>query len=316
MIRLDALGALPTQLAGWALVTAIRHHNKASEAYVDVVLTLEDGSTWTGSVPVTYPKTGLDAQTAADCLEMLSKVRESWRPAAVSAFRAAADEFWEGSSAVESRPFFDALVDDLGDWVCRVHRFPANPNWARRYQYLKEVGFTIATDPSRWCETCGRKTLQGMLLPVERGGGFKYEQMTRAFVKRAIKVLASFDAYEGKVVPGAHLIPDHKFSEVRWDADTPLDNLTALTDSEIRAKFQLLTNQRNQQKREVCRKCFQTGERGVAFGIPHFWTGGPEWPADVPKKGKAAEAGCLGCAWYDLDTWRKKLVESLSLKPE
>ena len=84
-----------------------------------------------------------------------------------------------------------------------------------------------------------------------------------------------------------------------------------MTDDEIRHKFQLLTNQRNQQKREVCRNCFQTGKRGVAFGIKYFFEGTEDWDPCIPTKGKDAERGCIGCPWYDFEEWRKHLTQEL-----
>ncbi len=84
-----------------------------------------------------------------------------------------------------------------------------------------------------------------------------------------------------------------------------------MTDEEIKSKFQLLTNQRNQEKREVCRTCYQTGKRGIAFGIPYFYKGDENWDSEIPEKGKDAECGCEGCAWYDFAEWRKHLLEVL-----
>lgn len=84
-----------------------------------------------------------------------------------------------------------------------------------------------------------------------------------------------------------------------------------MSEQEIRQKFQLMTNQRNEQKREVCRKCFQTGYRGILFGIPYFYAGNELWDESIPKTGKLAEQGCFGCPWYDIDAWRKGLIEAL-----
>lgn len=83
----------------------------------------------------------------------------------------------------------------------------------------------------------------------------------QALRKRIIKVLGSIDVYEDTFSP--HCLPDHKFSEIRWDDETKGENPDAMADEEIRQKFQLLTNQRNQQKREVCRTCFQTGSADI-----------------------------------------------------
>lgn len=35
------------------------------------------------------------------------------------------------------------------------------------------------------------------------------------------------------------------------------------------------------------------------------------WDPNIPKRGKAAEAGCIGCPWYDIQEWRMKLQEKL-----
>ena len=96
-------------------------------------------------------------------------------------------------------------------------------------------------------------------------------------------------------VKSPHCLPDHKFSEIRWDENTKSENPDNMTDKEIQQKFQLLTNQRNQQKREICRKCYQTGKRGVIFGIPFYYKGNENWDESIPKTGKDAEKGCVGC---------------------
>ncbi|UKI16155.1 MAG: hypothetical protein L6V87_10865 [Ruminococcus sp.] len=87
-----------------------------------------------------------------------------------------------------------------------------------------------------------------------------------------------------------------------------------MTDDEIRAKFQLLTNQRNQQKREVCRNCFQTGKRGTIYGISYFYEGDEYWDKSIPVKGKEAEKGCVGCPWYDIQNWKEHLMKLIKKK--
>lgn len=57
-----------------------------------------------------------------------------------------------------------------------------------------------------------------------------------------------------------------------------------MTDEEIIQKFQLLDNQRNQQKREICRKCFQEGIRGTIYGINYFYEGTEVW--DTERQGR------------------------------
>ena len=129
--------------------------------------------------------------------------------------------------------------------------------------------------------------------------------------KRIINTLGSIDIYEDK--QSRDCIPDYKFPEIRWN-NVNHEDPNSMTDEEIKSKFQLLTNQRNQQKREVCRHCYQTGKRGIAFSIPYFYKGNEEWDCEIPKRGKDAEAGCEGCAWYDFAEWRKNLLEFLQNK--
>lgn len=107
------------------------------------------------------------------------------------------------------------------------------------------------------------------------------------------------------------LLPDHKFSEIRWNDETKRETLENLTDREILRDFQLLSNQRNQQKREICRNCYQTGKRGTIYGIPFFYEGTENWDSSIPKNGKSAEKGCIGCAWYDIERWRQELIKKL-----
>ena len=87
-----------------------------------------------------------------------------------------------------------------------------------------------------------------------------------------------------------------------------------MTDEEIIRKFQLLDNQRNQQKREICRRCFQEGKRGSIYGINFYYKGTSKWDSNIPTIGKEAEAGCEGCPWYDIELWRKKLNDLISTK--
>ena len=87
-----------------------------------------------------------------------------------------------------------------------------------------------------------------------------------------------------------------------------------MTDDEIKQKFQLMSNQRNQQKREVCRKCFQTGKRGSIYGIKYYYYGDENWDINIPQRGKEAEKGCIGCPWYDIAQWRSELLKKLKNK--
>lgn len=288
-------------------IPGMREHSKASEKYVDVVFTYGDKK-WHGSIPTTYRRTGLDLETREAIEEYLNKVYEAIAPGNHERWKAEQAAFWAGKSRADvTKAFFDRLQSF--EWTCVSCQLPANPNWARRVQDLKEFGYTLATNTSKFCNSCAGSRTHLLLLPLPRGGETGYEVWSPALRKRILSVLGNVDVYEGKVAH--HLLPDHKFPEIRWDSQTRRENIEGLTDAEIRQQFQLLNNQRNQQKREICRTCAQTGTRGYPFGIKFYYAGDSNWPTDVPRVGKAAEAGCFGCGWYDLGAWRAALSERL-----
>lgn len=284
-------------------------HSKASEEYLHVRFIYES-ETWDGWVPVEYRRTGVSLKTQDEIVEHLNTVYEQMKPEYRTAWLEKQELFWkEKSKAQTTKAFFDSLIK--GGWQCVECTLPKNPNWARRIQDLKEFGYTIATDTKRYCPNCRANKTHLILLPIERGGlgGNGYETWSPALRKRIIRVLGSVDVYENVVSP--HCLPDHKFSEIRWDEETKAENLDSMTDDEIRNKFQLLTNQRNQQKREVCRTCFQTGKRGYPFGIKYYYAGSEDWDPSIPEKGKTAECGCIGCGWYDMAEWRRRVLMKL-----
>ena len=289
--------------------TERKKHSKALEEYIHVRFTYGK-DIWDGWVPVEYRRTGTSLKTEKDVVLHLNAVYEQMRPENYSKWLSQQKSFWkEKSKAKTTKSFYDGLIK--GGWQCVECTLPKNPNWARRIQDLKEFGYTLATDTNRYCPHCKANKTHIILLPIERGGinGNGYETWSPALRKRIIHVLGSVDVYENVVSP--HCLPDHKFSEIRWDDSTKSENPDTMTDEEICAKFQLMTNQRNQQKREVCRTCYQTGKRGTIFGIPFFYKGGLDWDTRIPTKGKEAEKGCIGCPWYDIAEWRKQLKKKI-----
>ena len=181
-------------------------------------------------------------------------------------------------------------------------KFPKNPNSARRIQDIKDAGYTIASVPRQ--DGLGYNRI---LLPIPLHTEMGYETFSQQFKARVIRLLKERNAYEARVTAKIALIPDHKFSEVRWDDVTKAENSLEMSDEEIIKKFQLLDNQRNQQKREICRRCFQEGIRGTIYGIDFFYKGDEKWDNKIPNVGKEAEKGCEGCPWYDIEEWRLHL---------
>lgn len=283
-------------------------HTKAGEEYIHVTFVYDDPEdfydVW---VPVEYRRTGISIKREdKDGLnQYLNSVYKQMKPQNYSAWLRRQELFWENSRSDVTKPIFDILKD--GKWHCRNCEID-NANFARRIQDLKEMGYTIATQINYHCPVCkNKRSTRLMLLPIDRVeiAGNGYETWSKELRQRIIRVLGSIDVYEN--VHSTHLLPDHKFSEVRWDENTKADNPETMSNEEIREKFQLMTNQRNQQKREVCRNCFQTGKRGTIFGIPFYYEGNGNWDRKYPKKGKDAERGCVGCPWYDIQRWRTEL---------
>jgi hypothetical protein len=285
-----------------------RSHRKASERYKDVTFYYEDGTVWEGSIPIEYRRTGTNLYEEKEIQEYLKKAYDYCQPSKRQEWLAEQEKFWASKRKEETWQLFEQLK--TFKWTC-VSCVYNNPNWARRNQDLKEMGYTIATDTNRFCEQCGKRRTFLILVPLPRGGLSGYEIWSQALREKIVKVLGSYDAYEGKTVKSESLLPDHKFPEIRWNLETKRNSIEHLTDEEIRRDFQLLSNQRNLQKREVCRSCYQTNIRGYPFGIKFYSQGNEQWSEEIPKTGKEAEQGCLGCGWYDLEAWRQALNQKL-----
>lgn len=279
-------------------------HGKASEFYVEVTFIQENGFKSETRVPYENRRAGLFLKTEEELVAYLKSIKPYFQKSAMKKWKKAERKVWEKSKAEVTKKIFFALLT-----FKPVIDFPPNDNLARRIQYIKDAGYTIATIPNYK----GKKSAR-ILLPIPKAAEMGYETYSPQFKARVIRLLNGINAYESKPTTPKSLILDHKFSEVRWDKDTKADNPIDMTDEEVIQKFQLLDNQRNQQKREVCRNCFQTGKRGIIYGIPFFYEGGPSWDLEIPTVGKVAEKGCIGCAWYDIERWRNELINKLNGK--
>jgi len=289
-------------------------HSKANEKYIEVIFEYPDEEfEWKGFVPYHYPRGGVFATTEDKKWEVLEEAYRAMHPSKKQAWLNEQKRYWDSKNRDVTRGFFEALKDS--QWKCRNCDLPQNPNFARRIQDLKDDGYTIATDKSRYCPKCRQKVAHLLMLKLPRGKGKSYEFWSSKLRSRILNALGHRDAYENWV-RRTGLLPDHKFPEIRWGTK----GATALPDymplAEIKARFQLLTNQRNQQKREVCSNCFKTAKRGKLFGIDFFYEGDENWPKGVPTIGSKAEDGCKGCGWYDLMKWREKLNELIKARKQ
>lgn len=277
-------------------------NNKASETYVRTTFIQDDGFKWDTVVPYVDRRAGLNIETEQELAEYLISIKPYFRKNAMRQWKR--KELKRGLIGGSVTPLFFKVLLSFKE---EFERFPMNPNSARRIQDIKDAGYTLASVPRQ----NGLKGYNRILLPLPLHAEMGYETFTPQFKARVIRLLKEQNAFEARVTAKKALIPDHKFSEVRWDDETKAENSMEMTDAEIIQKFQLLDNQRNQQKREICRRCFQEGIRGTVYGIKYFYEGDEHWDSDIPKVGKAAEKGCKGCPWYDIELWRKELNKKL-----
>lgn len=296
----------------YIIVERFREHSKASEKYIDVTIIQEDGFTWKGSIPYFYRRTGLFIETPEDLADYLNKIYPLFSRNAINEFLQAEAKRWntELRGKETTKGFFDKLINL--QWNSVQYDLPVNKNWARRVQDIKEFGYTLATDTRRQVEGESVTDTHIQLVPLPKGGVTGYEVMSPAFKAKAIALLRRINVYELSSANNHGLLPDHKFPEIRWDDKTRDENSDEMSVEEIKEKFQLIDNQRNQQKREACRKCFQTNMRGKLYGINYYYVGCEIWNPEIPKIGKDAEAGCVGCGWYDIQKWRESLNNFIS----
>lgn len=277
-------------------------NNKASEKYVRTTFVQDDGFKWNTVVPYVDRRAGLNIQTEKELAEYLTSIKRYFRKEAMENWKR--KELKRGLIRGSVTPLFFKVLLSFKE---EFKKLPVNPNPARRIQDIKDAGYTLASVP----RPNGLKGYYRILLPLPLHAEMGYETFTPQFKARVIRLLKERNAFEARVTAKKALIPDHKFSEIRWDDETKSENSMEMTDAEIIQKFQLLDNQRNQQKREICRRCFQEGIRGAIYGIKYFYEGDEHWNPTIPQVGKAAEKGCKGCPWYDIELWRKMLNQKL-----
>lgn len=279
-------------------------HKKASEKYV-VVSIESSGISCEWVIPYLYRRTGTIIDDEKGLVALIWKSKQCLTVDNIVAYKARMRPRLKslfGSGATVTIPIFRKLLSKCGRWVCNKEFKNENPQ--RRIQDIKEKGFTLATKIER------RATFH-MLLPFEPVQAFTYEKIPARIRRKIFVVHTGIDAYTGNQAK-VSCLPDHKFPEIRWDKNTPESN-EGLTEQEMLEKFQIIPERVNQAKREVCRRCFQTGLRGKLNGINFFYQGSELWDSSIPKMGKEAEVGCVGCFWYDMLAWRKALHEKLGV---
>lgn len=165
----------------------------------------------------------------------------------------------------------------------------------------------IETD-SKYCNNCQKITRQDSWTGEIKSSN-SAANIPNSLAQRILKVYSYTDVIEQRQRSAHELVIDHRFPMERWRESEP-PHLTSMTEDEIKKKFQLLkkdtAGNHNLLKSRSCERCIKTGKRGTPFGIKFWYTRGEEWPS-VHQRGGEAEAGCVGCGWYNFEVWRDAL---------
>ena len=286
-------------------VIEFRENSPACEKYIYTRFKQDDKSFIETMVPYVYRRSGLNLETAEEIASHLRSLYKYFSKEYINQWCMNLS-----SSVADDNSVFAIFLRILLGAHCKEitqKRFPQNNNPQKIFQKIKDKGYVLSILRGRKNENGGETRY--WLLPIPLTFGTVYETMSDEFKAHVIEILGNVDVYENK--EGVGLIPDHKFSEIRWDESVPEDNPVDMPEEKVKAKFQMLTTQRNQQKREVCRHCYKTGERGSIFGLKFFYSGTASWDPNIPQRGKLAEQGCIGCPWYDIQKWRLELQKKL-----
>ncbi|MBO4858920.1 MAG: hypothetical protein J5527_10450 [Treponema sp.] len=227
----------------------------------------------------------------------LEKIYEDLKPSNVEKWRKRVSEMYNNQT--KKSELFNNLFKHINNRVPISKSLPGNSNPQKPLQYLREDGLCIITERDG---TPSYRLIEGIITK-----GFESETIPPKLKKKVLDVFYHIDAVSGTKASEKILIAEHKFPEERW-GDRKSNPDVNLSDSEIKEKFQLFTDQFNKIKREACKKCVATGIRQSPFGINFFYQGDEKWNCSV-EKGPKAEEGCIGCGWYDMVKWKEELIK-------
>ena len=268
------------------------------------------GRTWNGALPKRLENQGLDLNDE----EFSKKINECYdllNPNKKIAWIIESDKGWDKKQ--QTYKVLEALYS--GNWECRVcGPVPrVNPQAAARLRDLKKRGYIIGTK-TRWCSYCLHTKTHDILVMLPKvesrflHGNEMRKPMSEHLKARIKKELDHTEVFFNSKKSPNELVVDHKFPSQRWEVPES-DNPDEMELHLIREKFQLLSNQTNMLKSRYCDSCVKTGIRGDFVGINWFYKGGEKWEGVTPSD----ESGCVGCAWYDLDLWKRELANKLGV---
>ena len=172
----------------------------------------------------------------------------------------------------------------------------------------------VIESTNQQCSTCNKTTMWDRWT-----GEFKESNSASGISKKLQSKIIEHYKYEDSIEQrkrSVHeLVVDHRFPMERWGVnEVPNDN--DMNEEQIRKKFQLLkkdsSGNHNLLKSRACERCIVSGKRGYPMGIKFFYKGTEDWPKGCPHRGPDAEVGCVGCGWYDFNTWRNALNKKMN----
>lgn len=262
---------------------------------------------WNGAIPIKAKYQGVNIPlTKDDVFDWVQKCYAELEPLNLRLWQQEQDEFWNARKSEDTRLVFDALngTDSTTKWLCRkCGPVPqVNPQAGARIRSLKQLGYHIATQKLQ-CQSCGNKQYFDLLIRLSRNAAENQKRFTlsKTLRNKILSVLPNEDSAFAVVLDKKACIIDHKFPSSRWVNGETI-NHSSMTEEEISAKFQILSNQTNLQKERYCQRCVIEGIRGDFFGIEWYYEGDRVWRGTS----KADEKGCVGCPWYDIRKWKQE----------
>jgi hypothetical protein len=160
-----------------------------------------------------------------------------------------------------------------------------------------------------YCQACGKITTWDRWTGDTKSANAA-ATIPSQLAKKIFKIYDYKDVIENRQRLPHELVIDHRFPMERWGNTEPKHDVN-MSETEIRRKFQLLkkdgAGNHNLLKSRSCERCIKTGKRGTPMDIQFWYLGDENWPDNIPQLGLEAEQGCVGCGWYDFETWRNAL---------
>lgn len=277
-------------------------HTKLKQKIVKTKFVQDDGFEFTTYVPYIDMNKGINNMDIKSIAQYLRSIKKYFTQSWIESWKREQKMLWdtEYSNREETKPFLLLQLslrlenDTLG-----------NANYASRLRDLRKIGYTITTIHVK------EKGYHRIMLPLPTHPESKYEKVPKNITQTLARLKRCIEAYSGEKMDEDFLLADHKFPESRWDENTPEVNDSDMSETEILRKFQLLDNASNLRKKQMCESCADSGERPSMYGISFFYKGSQKWDESIPTRGQAAEKGCVGCPWYDIEKWKKELNKQL-----